>query len=177
MAKKDTQVANEEATKGVNTNAPIDNIGENENVNTNTLPVEPTTENEEVNTTAEPTEKAVNAAPVETTAEPVLTKEQLRILADAKKYGIVPGKNMTIDQILYEFERVPFQAFYDGEKYKDDLHVGLNGRMTIIQRGVPVQIPRCLLRVIKTAEDNKKSANLKMREYIEAYQKSREQLS
>lgn len=42
----------------------------------------------------------------------------------------------------YLNERVPFYAFKDDNKYKDDIVVGINGKNFIIQRGKHVMIPR-----------------------------------
>jgi len=39
-------------------------------------------------------------------------------------------------------ERVPFYAFKDNDRYKDDIVVGINGKNFIIQRGKQVMIPR-----------------------------------
>lgn len=39
-------------------------------------------------------------------------------------------------------ERVPFYAFKDSDRYKDDIVVGINGKNFIIQRGKQVMIPR-----------------------------------
>jgi hypothetical protein len=41
-------------------------------------------------------------------------------------------------------EKVPYYAFKDNDKYKDDIVVGVNGKTFIIQRGVQVMIPRYL---------------------------------
>lgn len=56
-------------------------------------------------------------------------------------------------------ERVPFQAFYDGEKYKDDIVVTVNGINYQIQRGELVMIPRFVLLVIEDAEAQIKAAS------------------
>lgn len=52
-------------------------------------------------------------------------------------------------------ERVPFYAFKDNDKYKDDIVVGVNGKNFIIQRGVEVMIPRYVKMLLdeSTAQD------------------------
>lgn len=45
-------------------------------------------------------------------------------------------------------ELVPFYAFKDGEKYKDDITVGVNGKITRIKRGEQVMIPRYVYNVL-----------------------------
>lgn len=62
-------------------------------------------------------------------------------------------------------ELVEFEAFYDGEKYKDDIYVAVNGRRFQIKRGVKVMIPRYVYEVIKnSAEQDKATADLMERE-------------
>lgn len=39
-------------------------------------------------------------------------------------------------------EKVQITLFKDGEKYKDDVDVIINGKITRIQRGIPVKVPR-----------------------------------
>ncbi len=55
-------------------------------------------------------------------------------------------------------ERVHFRAFYDGEKYKDDLIVSVNGEKYQIQRGQDVYIPRFVHMAISDAERQKSAA-------------------
>lgn len=62
-------------------------------------------------------------------------------------------------------ELVEFEAFYDGENYKDDIFVAVNGRRWQIKRGVPVKIPRYVYEVIKnSAEQDRATAELMDRE-------------
>lgn len=62
-------------------------------------------------------------------------------------------------------ELVEFEAFYDGEKYKDDIYVAVNGRRFQIKRGVKVMIPRYVYEVIKNStEQDKATADLMERE-------------
>ena len=48
----------------------------------------------------------------------------------------------------YWSEKVPFRAFKDSGKYRDDIVVGLNGKLTVIQRGKDVMIPRNVREII-----------------------------
>lgn len=62
-------------------------------------------------------------------------------------------------------ELVEFEAFYDGDKYKDDIFVAVNGRRWQIKRGVKVMIPRYVYEVIKNSEEqDKATADLMERE-------------
>lgn len=48
----------------------------------------------------------------------------------------------------YWSEKVPFRAFKDSGKYKEDIVVGLNGKIWVIQRGKDVMIPRNVREII-----------------------------
>lgn len=37
-------------------------------------------------------------------------------------------------------EYVTVKLFWDGEKYKDDVPIGINGKFILIKRGIPVKI-------------------------------------
>lgn len=54
-----------------------------------------------------------------------------------------------IDPRKYWSERVPFRAFKDSGKYKDDIPVGYNGKVYVIQRGKDVMIPRAVRKIIE----------------------------
>ncbi|MBR7114303.1 MAG: hypothetical protein IKC76_07335 [Firmicutes bacterium] len=47
---------------------------------------------------------------------------------------------------------VPFEAFYDGDKYKDDIIVSVNGKRFQIKRGVKVMIPRNVFNVLMRSQ-------------------------
>lgn len=62
-------------------------------------------------------------------------------------------------------ELVPITLFKDNDKYKDDLHIGVNGVMYTIQRGKPVMVPRKVANVIEAQmEQDMATANLISRE-------------
>lgn len=75
-------------------------------------------------------------------------------MAEKAKEAVV---EMTQEEWLHE--RVPFRAIYDGEKYKDDIVVTINGRTTVIQRGVDVMIPRYVYLAIIDSERQKIAAH------------------
>ncbi len=52
----------------------------------------------------------------------------------------------------YMNELVPFRAFKDNGKYKDDIVIGINGYNYVIKRGVSVQIPRFVYLAIEQSE-------------------------
>jgi len=74
----------------------------------------------------------------------------------AKKDEDIPeAKDNSEDVKKWLNERVPFYAFKDNDKYKDDIVVGCNGKNFIIQRGKQVMIPR----YVKIALDNSTAQN------------------
>jgi len=73
----------------------------------------------------------------------------------------------------YLNERIPFRAFKDNEKYKDDLIVIVNGKTWQIQRGVTVMIPRYVYLAIAQAERQKAEA-ARHSQMLEDQYKSRE---
>ena len=54
---------------------------------------------------------------------------------------------------------VEIRLFKDGDKYKDDVLVGINGYMCRIRRGVPVKIKRSFAKVISDSEDSVANVN------------------
>lgn len=52
----------------------------------------------------------------------------------------------------YWNEMVPFKAFKDAGKYKDDITISVNGHVWVIQRGRTVMIPRYVAEVYWTSE-------------------------
>lgn len=49
-------------------------------------------------------------------------------------------------------ERVTVKLFRDNERYKDDVFVGINGVGYRIQRGVEVQVPRFVAKVLEQSQ-------------------------
>lgn len=56
----------------------------------------------------------------------------------------------------YWNELVPYEAFYDGDRYKDDISVMVNGKRWLIKRGVRVMLPRKVEHVLRNAERQRK---------------------
>lgn len=59
-----------------------------------------------------------------------------------------PEKAPELTPEQYMNELVPFRAFRDNDKYKDDITVGVNGKIYKIQRGKDIMIPRKVYLVI-----------------------------
>lgn len=50
-------------------------------------------------------------------------------------------------------EKVPIRLFKDGDKYKEDVFVAVNGRGYLIQRGIEVMVPRFVAEVLYQSMD------------------------
>lgn len=49
-------------------------------------------------------------------------------------------------------EYITVELFYDGDKYKDDVFVSVNGQNCLIQRGKPVKIKRKFANIIRSSD-------------------------
>ena len=74
-------------------------------------------------------------------------------MATTKKPEAAETKTAERGLNAYLRERVPFYAFKDSGKYKDDIVVGVNGRIWRIKRGEQVMIPRYVYEVIANSMD------------------------
>ena len=67
------------------------------------------------------------------------------------------------------------KIFRDGDKYKDDVYVGYNGRDYLIKRGVMVTVPTAVAEIYYRAEQQKAIANEQSKDLQDTFeQKSRE---
>lgn len=69
-------------------------------------------------------------------------------------------------------ELVPFEAFKDNDKYKDDITVIVNGKSWRIKRGEEVMIPRYVYDVLKQSEKQDRAAANFAEAKQDAYKKS-----
>ena len=84
-----------------------------------------------------------------------LAKEYEAKLASLENTPTSVKKESKITDITKpESEYVEIRLFKDGDKYKDDVLVGINGYMCRIKRGVPVKIKRRFAEVIAQSEEN-----------------------
>lgn len=70
------------------------------------------------------------------------------VLFMAEKKTTATETTKEFDYNAYLNEEVPVTMFYDGEKYKDDVKIGVNGKLWVIQRGKEVRIPRYVKMVL-----------------------------
>ncbi len=69
-------------------------------------------------------------------------------------------------------ELVPFEAFKDNDKYKDDITVIVNGKSWRIKRGEEVMVPRYVYNVLKQSEKQDRAAANYAEDKQNAYKKS-----
>lgn len=55
-------------------------------------------------------------------------------------------------------DKVKIKLFYDGYNYTDDVTVIVNGKTYIIQRGVEVEVPKCVKDVLDDAARQERAA-------------------
>lgn len=87
--------------------------------------------------------------------------------------------NKVIEKSQQEWlnEKIPFRAFKDNDKYKDDICVGINGKNWVIQRGVQVFIPRFVYFALEDAERQKASAANISEKYSNEFETRKNQLT
>lgn len=54
---------------------------------------------------------------------------------------------------------VQVHLFMDGDKYKDDVFVAVNGRSYLIKRGETVMVPRSVAQVLEQSEAQRQATN------------------
>lgn len=73
-------------------------------------------------------------------------------------------------------EMVRVQLFKDGEKYKDDVFVAVNGRAFQIKRGEAVEVPKSVAEVLENSQKQDISTAIMMEEESTSYRKKTEAL-
>lgn len=97
-----------------------------------------------------------------------LSKDTEPVQAMEKAEASLEVQKLREDAEKYYSELVPFKAFKDRDKYKDDLVVGINGKIWRIKRGVQVMIPRAVYDIIAQSEEQ----DLVASDYMEAQQEA-----
>lgn len=75
-------------------------------------------------------------------------KKEAQEAKDAAKAAEAVMRGMSAGDVADD-GMVPFWAFKDDDRYKDDIVVGCNGRMYRIQRGKHVRIPREVYNILR----------------------------
>lgn len=120
-----------------------------------------------------------------------LQKEIETLKADKQNINLsVSNKDMEIKRVIPKHikeemermnEKVLFQPLYDGDKYKEDIFVSINGKPYLINRKKayekPVLIPRCVYDIIKESEKNLLTLNVIKSGLSKTYNDSIEKLN
>lgn len=91
-----------------------------------------------------------------------LDEANAKLAAKEEDDGVKPAVDTSPEEIkAWLNEKVPFRAFKDDGKYKDDIVAGVTGNMFIIRRGEQTLIPRYLAIQLESSERQmNESANL-----------------
>lgn len=74
-------------------------------------------------------------------------------MAEEKKTAKKETPEEALARIMKEDEElVPIKLFKDSGKYKDDVSVTINGKTWLIQRGVVVDVPRNVAKVLEESD-------------------------
>ena len=84
---------------------------------------------------------------------------------------VQPEQQEQQEQEQTKSDKVTIKLFYDGEKYKDDVFVGVNGRRYQIKRGVEVEVPLAVKEVLDNSMRQDAAANRYMIEQSSEAQK------
>lgn len=76
-------------------------------------------------------------------------------------------KKTTEQELLLEL--VPYTAFKDDDKYKDDIFVAVNGRRFQIKRGEQVMIPRYVYNTLMQSQEQDKATYKYMEQKASEY--------
>lgn len=81
--------------------------------------------------------------------------EDLKARLDSSAVGCNENKRIIRDITKSsDNDYVEIRLFRDGDKYRDDVLVGINGYMCRIKRGVPVKVKRSFAKIIFESEEN-----------------------
>lgn len=86
-------------------------------------------------------------------------------MATKKAERPVEEEKEVVREELDPMRKVTIKLFKDNGKYKDDMIVGLNGRIWQIKRGVEVEVPWAVAEIIRESlEQDQATAELIMQE-------------
>lgn len=68
------------------------------------------------------------------------------------------------------YDEVELELFRDEHRYKDDVKVFVNGKNWVIQRGVPVKVPRYVAKVIARSQKQDRACSAMIMKLAESYE-------
>lgn len=94
---------------------------------------------------------------------------------EAKTQAGTQAVTQAVTPVDPELEKtVRIKLFYDGDRYKDPVFVGINGKNFLVQRNKWVEVPRYVANVIAQSEDQDARTNMMCAEMEAEYEASRE---
>lgn len=100
--------------------------------------------------------------------------ERIKDLENGKKTVEKPGGGHRPPPDLSGEKKVKIKLFLDGDKYKDDVFVGINGRTYQIKRGVEVEVPESVAKVLEDSGNQQQYAYTHMRDLQEIYDNNKQ---
>lgn len=107
--------------------------------------------------------------------------EALRSLVEQKSENcgsteaVAPANSPANTPVDPELEKiVRIKLFYDGDRYKDPVFVGVNGKNFLVQRNKWVEVPRYVANIIAQSEDQDARTNMMCAAMEAEYEASRE---
>ena len=108
-------------------------------------------------------------------AEAIISNAKEQAKAVASNQPVMSEEAKKIDE--YWNEEVEIQLFKDNGKYKDDVQVGHNGVMYLIQRGKPVRVKRKVAEILRRSlEQDNETADM-IRDLESEYEKRSKELN
>ena len=126
------------------------------------------------------TTKNVNTDPADKVAEQdpwEIIKQmnaRLKELENSKKAPANTDPRHTPPPDLSKEPKVKIKLFLDGDKYKDDVFVGVNGRTYLIKRGVEVEVPESVAKVLEDSGNQQQYAYSHMRDLQDMYENNKQ---
>lgn len=126
------------------------------------------------------TTKNVNTDPADKVAEQdpwEIIKQmnaRLKELENSKKAPANTDPRHTPPPDLSKEPKVKIKLFLDGDKYKDDVFVGVNGRTYLIKRGVEVEVPESVAKVLEDSGNQQQYAYTHMHDLQDMYENNKQ---
>lgn len=73
-------------------------------------------------------------------------------------------------------DMVCIELFKDDGKYKDDVFVAVNGKAYLIQRGIPVKVPKAVAEVLNNSKKQKNEASNMMEQISAEFERKTKEL-
>lgn len=130
------------------------------------------------NMNTDPAEKVVDQVEKVDTQDPweIIAQMNARIkqLETTKKEPVHADARHTPPPDLSKEPKRKINLFLDNDKYKDDVFVGINGRTFLIKRGVDVEVPESVAKVLEDSGVQQQYAYSHMRNLQDMYENNKQ---